>query len=76
MDRFSKNTQMSNLTKTLMVGAEFFRVDGRAGGQVGRRAGGQGGQAGRRARRAGGQAGRRTGTQVWRILIGAILFSI
>ena len=28
MDRFPKNIQMSNLMKTLPVGAELFRTDG------------------------------------------------
>jgi hypothetical protein len=31
LDNFSKNTQMQNVMKILLVGAEFFHVDGRKG---------------------------------------------
>ena len=32
LDRFSKNTQISNFTKIRPVGAELFHADGRADG--------------------------------------------
>jgi len=36
LDRFSKNTQMSDFMKILPVGAELFREDGRTEGQADR----------------------------------------
>jgi hypothetical protein len=36
LDRFSKNTQMSNLMKIRRVGAELFHADGQTDGQTDR----------------------------------------